>query len=167
VALTAAELMSRDVVTVGPDQTVRELVTLLVGRHISGAPVVDDQGHILGVVSVSDVVQTLDDQGNAREAANAGDGERPSDYYRGLGLVGPLFRQSTDGTAIDLRVAEIMTPYVIDVPVNAPVDVIARRMVEMHLHRLLVTQGRKLLGVISALDILGAVAHGQLAPAEG
>lgn len=54
--MNAKEIMTRDVITVGPTMTVRRLATLLIKNQISGAPVAGRNGKIVGVVSESDIV---------------------------------------------------------------------------------------------------------------
>ena len=53
---TAADVMTRDVVTVSPETTIRELADILAQRKINGVPVVDDEGTLIGVVCESDLV---------------------------------------------------------------------------------------------------------------
>lgn len=54
--MTARDVMTRDVVTVGPTLAVKELAKVFVKNRISGAPVVDKKGKIIGVVSEADIV---------------------------------------------------------------------------------------------------------------
>ncbi len=49
--LTAQDIMRTDIVTIGPDRTLREAVQVLLEHRISGLPVVDEQGHLLGIIS--------------------------------------------------------------------------------------------------------------------
>ena len=49
--LTAADVMTTDVITVSPETTVRDIAILLHSKRISGVPVVDAAGHILGIVT--------------------------------------------------------------------------------------------------------------------
>lgn len=56
--LTAKDLMTRDVITVGPGMPVSEMARLLVESHISGAPVVDDQGALIGIVTEKDLIES-------------------------------------------------------------------------------------------------------------
>jgi len=51
----ADELIIRDVVTAEPDQTVREVDAMMEGEGVSGAPVVDDDGEVLGIISGTDI----------------------------------------------------------------------------------------------------------------
>ena len=64
-------VMTRDVVSVGPDATLREVAKLLVERRVSGVPVVDAEGAVLGVVSGSDLLGAAADGGLLRTAAHA------------------------------------------------------------------------------------------------
>lgn len=52
----AADVMTRDVITVTPETPLRELARILSEKHINGVPVVDDEGDLLGVVCESDLV---------------------------------------------------------------------------------------------------------------
>lgn len=54
--MKARDLMSRPVITVGPDTTIRQAVTVLTEKGFAGVPVVDDLGHVIGVFSESDAV---------------------------------------------------------------------------------------------------------------
>ncbi|MGD9526243.1 CBS domain-containing protein [Pseudonocardia sp.] len=54
-----------DVVTIGPSATVGELIALIAGRNIGALPVVDDEGHLVGIVSERDVVRRLHEMGSA------------------------------------------------------------------------------------------------------
>ena len=54
--MRAADVMTTDVITVDPETTVQSLATLLAERGISGAPVVDASGHLVGVISEGDLL---------------------------------------------------------------------------------------------------------------
>src|SRR4051812_13350514 len=54
--LTAADVMTPNVITIAPETSVREIAELLYTRRISGAPVVDQEGHVLGIVSEGDLI---------------------------------------------------------------------------------------------------------------
>jgi CBS domain-containing protein len=125
--ITAGDLMNPEILTVDADLTVRELASYLVENEISGAPVRDEEGRIVGVVSLFDI------------AAVTSDGED--------GSGGP----DRDG----LFVADIMTPVVHSVTEDATVSEVAAAMLKGHLHRLLVTRENQAVGIISTSDLLG------------
>ncbi len=69
------DLMSPDIMTVADDMTTDELARYLTEREISGAPVVDSQGHLIGVVSMTDIGRNLAEPPDFAS-------ERGSDFYR-------------------------------------------------------------------------------------
>lgn len=56
--LTAKEIMTRDVITVGSDMPVKDLAKLLLDHHISGVPVVDGQGNLAGIITEKDLIES-------------------------------------------------------------------------------------------------------------
>lgn len=56
--LIAREIMTQDVITVGPDMPVKELAKLLVEHHISGVPVVDKEGSLIGIITEKDLIES-------------------------------------------------------------------------------------------------------------
>jgi len=128
--ITAGDLMNPEILTVDADMTVRELASFLVENEISGAPVRDREGRMVGVVSLFDI------------AAVASDGEDESGG-------GP--EEPRDG----LFVADIMTPVIHSVTEDATVAEVAAAMLRGHLHRLLVTREDQAVGIISTSDLLG------------
>jgi CBS domain-containing protein len=120
--LRARDVMTKDIVRVAEDSTVRELIETLQEHDISGVPVVNARGKITGVVSLSDELRQL--------------------------------HVEDDG----LLVRDIMTRRVLTVPADAPIAEVARIMVEAHLHRLLVADRDKLVGIVSTLDVLRSIA---------
>lgn len=63
-ALTASDLMSRDVETLGADLPLRDAAARLIRREVHGAPVVDDEGRCVGVLSVTDLVRWASGRGH-------------------------------------------------------------------------------------------------------
>jgi predicted transcriptional regulator len=147
------DLMNPDVMTVADEMTTDELARYLVEREISGAPVVDRQGHLIGVVSMTDI---------GRNMAEASDIEslRSSSFYRDIAadftLEDPGERYIEE-RAVTVR--DVMTPVIHQVPVTASVAEAARIMVEQHIHRLVVTQGKEPVGIITSMDVLKMVAE--------
>ncbi len=60
--MLANDIMTKDVITVSPQATVRELAKILVKKRISGAPVVDKKGNVLGIASEADIVGSRENQ---------------------------------------------------------------------------------------------------------
>lgn len=145
--ITAGDVMNPRVLTVRDDITVEELADFLVENEISGAPVEDATGKLVGVVSVTDIVAVVSE--GKRDRDRKGSGFYQS-WERDPNLPGEI--DVEDG---DIHVREIMTPTVYAVPEEMPVPEVAERMIESHIHRLLVTRGEKVVGILSTSDLLG------------
>ncbi len=150
--ITASDLMNPEVLTVPEDMTVRELAAFLVDNEITGAPVTDRDGRLVGVVSVMDIAETA-----------AGDEESPladgPDYF-GRGWEQGLSDDEREELDLfedeeELLVGEIMNPEVHSVPEDTSVSEIAMTMLSNHIHRLLVIDEGKAVGIITTSDLLG------------
>jgi CBS domain-containing protein len=159
--LTAKDVMSRRVLTVRVDFTVRELAAFLVENQISGAPVVDHEGHLVGVVSLTDVAQNDADRPDVVE-----DRSSPATAMRGWEeRMNPEDLRPLHIESDDLLVRDIMTPTVYTVPEDTPVAKIARTMWAGRIHRLLVTSGGRVVGIVTSLDLVGLLAGKRPRPA--
>jgi len=147
VTLTAGDLMTGDILTVRPDWPVPALTDFLAKNSISGAPVVGEDGRLVGVVSLTDVAR-----GKERRAPPSAS-ER---YVDGPAFVFAPTRKEIGarGPRPRVTVGDIMTPMVFDVPIDATVPEIADAMVRGRIHRVFVTENGMVIGIISALDLL-------------
>ncbi len=150
-ATTAAELMTPEPVTIPQDATLREAVRLLVDRHISAAPVVDDAGKPVGVVSRSDVVEH--DREEVEHALQV------PEYFSGRDLARSVGEELPRGFQVErvdrTRAREVMTPVVFSVRPEDPVEAVVRQMVAREVHRLFVVDAAGVLvGVISTMDLV-------------
>jgi len=133
--MTVAELMQRNVRTVSAEATAAEAIVALVDGHVSGMPVVDRWGKVIGVLSTTDVL-----------AAEAETDD-------------PTARRTV---LEDTLVRDIMTPRPFTVRPDEQVCEAARHMLYGEVHRLFVAEGDKLVGIISTTDIVRAVATGRM-----
>lgn len=153
-SLTAKNIMNPDIMRVREDLTVAELAAFLTDQEISGAPVEDEHGKLVGVVSVTDVVRATS-SGGERYAPD----QDPSFYVRGWeDRVAVEELQSLHFDDEGLLVRDIMTPSVFAVEADTPVRQIARSMMDSHLHRMLVVQKDEVVGIISTSDMLQLLA---------
>src|SRR5262245_49857979 len=140
--LTAADVMSREVIAVPKHLSLRAAARLLSGSHISGAPVIDLTGRCVGVLSTTDF------------AAWAGKGESIA-RERGEASPGACeWEIITTMAPMEELVRDWMTP--------APVSELARAMIDAHVHRVIIAEedGRPI-GIVSSTDILAAVARAE------
>jgi len=151
--MRASDIMTRDVATVSPDTSIEDLCDLFRDRRITGAPVVDAEGRLVGIVSKDDVLF---------RGRGAGSEPRQTPDIKMLfssGFVG--FDQGSDGAA---TVGEIMTREVLSAPEDSSVDDVCRMMWEKRIHRVPIVRGALLIGIVSALDVCRAVLNGQVTP---
>ena len=152
-AYVASDIMSRDVFCVDKSADLRDLAKLFLAKKITGAPVIDGRGDLCGVISQTDLLfyqLSRDDELAV-----------PSDFYSNTKVEG---RSLTTGFQIEdvntATVEEVMTPIVHSVTPETSVDTVARLMTRRHIHLVIVREGRKAVGIISALDILRVVGGG-------
>ncbi len=144
------DIMTKNVRTVEADWSVEELRAFLIEHGISGAPVTE-QGKLVGVVSSTDLLQT---NGAERGRSHAG--------YFSTSLDRPLAPDELRTMHVDdasgQTVRDVMTPVVFHVSDDARVDEVADTMVRGRIHRVVVTSGGKVSGIVSALDLVAVLA---------
>lgn len=148
--MQARDVMTTGVITVSPDTPVHEIARLLVDKRISGVPVVDAEGHLLGIVSEGDLVRRLEEEDDGRRRSwwldlLASPEERAQGYVRAHGR----------------RASDIMTREVVTVAPDTPVGTIARLLEERHIKRVPVVHQGKVVGIVSRADLLRALAARQ------
>ena len=175
--------MTRDVLTVTPETTLREAAELFVSRHVSGAPVLDGQ-RVVGVVSATDVLEFVASNPPVpRQKADRGEvgewaelpGSEPSDAAPGA-YFADMWEDAeaettqrfadSDGPEWDVfaehTVQDVMTRAVCALPSTQSIPAAAEYMKTAGVHRLLVIDEGKLVGIITSTDIARAVADHHL-----
>ena len=143
--MIAADVMTRNVISVPPDATVADAVELMLGRGISGLLVVDASGMLAGIVTEGDLLRR-DELGTQR---------RRSWWLR---LIASPGRQAADFTrAHGRKVADVMTRDVLSVAADAPLTDIVALMEEHRVKRVPVLDGVRVVGVVSRADLLRAL----------
>jgi CBS domain-containing protein len=147
----ARDVMTHPVLTIREDRTLGELTAFLSENSISGAPVVDAQGALVGVVTVTDLAE--------REAGGespAPPGSSPPVFFR---REWEIRSSPGEGRAPSIRkggllVRDIMTPVAYSIPGSTPVGKVAQTMIAGRIHRLLVTEKGRVAGIVTTLDLL-------------
>lgn len=140
------DVMETEVVTLCPEMSARDAARVLAEHRIGGAPVVDEQRRVLGVLSQSDLARLEADRPSA---AAAGAFFSDVEDYRDLAVL------PADESLV--RVDAVMQRDVLSVPPDATLQEAAQRMRAQRIHRLLVLEDGRLRGLVSALDLLIAV----------
>ena len=143
--MQAKDIMTRNVVTASTDTTVGEIAKLLVGRGISGVPIVDADDHVLGIVSEGDLMRRAEIETE----------RKPSWWLRMFadGQVSADAFVKSHGT----RAEDIMTRNVAIVGEDASLGEIAELLEEKHVKRVPVVHDGKLVGIISRANLLQAL----------
>lgn len=148
--LKAKDLMSRDPVCVEPSTRIRELARVFEEHEISGVPVVDQEGRVIGVVTKTDLIRRCSE----------GTDEVPPAY-----LFEVLSDQGADEEASEVMpeplvcVEDFMTEDPLMVGPEIAATTVARLMYERRFHRVIVTdEDRMPVGVITSMDLIGAIA---------
>ena len=149
---TARDVMQTGVVSVGTDTPLTRLGQLFVEEGIHGAPVVGEDERLLGVVSVVDLLRAIGEEHDAPSNAPV--------YFRELlEFSAPDWPFATSEDFQDrlaqLTVGDVMQTPVITVTENTPVRDIAKSMRSNRIHRVLVVRDGLLVGIVSALDLVG------------
>jgi predicted transcriptional regulator len=151
-ARTAAELMTPNPLSLRASLTLREAIAFLVDRSLSGAPVIDEAGRPVGVLTQSDIL--------------IHDREEVDHVVPEVEHASPLPQKLWDAFQIErvdtTLVRDLMTPAVFCVALSTPSWSVIEQMRELHVHRLFVIdRNGVLVGVVTSMDI---VRH--LSPAE-
>ena len=147
--LTAEDLMSRDVLVIPQHMSLPFAAHQLAQAEVSGAPVVDEEGRCVGVLSAADLVHWVD---RGKQAARR----------RGAGASCVCCDWQIDGLddVPEDEVSRYMTTNVVATGPETRVGELARWMLDAHIHRVVIVDDRQRpVGVVSSMDVLAAVAR--------
>ncbi len=143
-----SSIMTHDFAVVRDSLTIELLTKFLLERSVTCAAVADDRGTLVGYVSMIDLVreryingETEDDASSRKQMRRESNGELRSGFH-----LEPVPRA---------RVSDIMMPFVLRLSDSAPIDAAAAVMAREGVHRvLIVSASNKVVGIVSALDVL-------------
>jgi len=163
------DVMTADAITVTPEMTLHEAAELLSSEGIGGAPVVTGDRMVVGVISVADILDFMAESPGMpteRELSDEwddliGDPDETSEVYDlwddGDSDVLERFREAfgPEWNVLDEHpVGEVMSRRVISIEPDASLEEAARKMLENRVRRLLVMDGRRLLGIVTQTDLV-------------
>ena len=144
--MRASDVMSRDVVTVKPDDTVLHAVRLMLQGRISGLPVVNDAGDLVGIVTEGDLLRRSELETQRKRP-------RWIEFFVGPGRLADEYTHASGR-----KVHEVMTPDVQSVTEDAPLNAVVGVMERHRIKRVVIMRGRKLAGIITRANLLRALA---------
>ena len=144
--MRAHQIMTRPVITVAPETPIVEAANIMLQRHISGLPVVNSTGHLVGIISEGDFIRRSE-IGTQRQRGGflkfiLGAGKEATDFVHEHGR----------------KIAEIMTPEPLTINEDTDLEKIVELMEKNGVKRLPVMRGDQLVGIVSRSNLLQAVA---------
>ncbi|WP_316179796.1 MULTISPECIES: CBS domain-containing protein [unclassified Bradyrhizobium] len=144
--MRAHQIMSRPVITVAPEATIVEAANIMLKHHVSGLPVVDAAGKLVGIISEGDFLRRSE-TGTQRRRGRwlsflFGPGSTAGDYVNEHGR----------------KISEVMTPEPFTVTEEVPLADVVELMESKNVKRLPVTRGNELVGIVTRANLLQAVA---------
>ena len=169
------DIMTRDVVYVTPDTPITDVVSILSGESITGVPVLSAD-RVVGVISASDIVEFAGrnetELENGQESWDDIDDEMERELEAEMSpqdleaaeIVDQIEDSSKDDVEMftEFTAGDLMTRKLCSLPSATPLDKAAREMVRKGVHRLLVMDEDRLVGIATSMDFLRAVAQGHL-----
>lgn len=148
--LTAREIMTAPAICALDTMTVAELVELLRQRQISGVPVVDAEGRLSGVVSITDLIALNADLPD-------GSGVEESDFHTspamdGLSASGGLLEP--DASVAEYPIASFMSRRVVTATEDTSLGALAGQLIAHRIHRLVIVRQERVTGIVTVRDIL-------------
>ncbi len=143
-ATVAADIMTHDVATVRADSALRDAVQVMLARHISGLPVLGTNGDVVGMLTESDLLRRAEMGTEAKTRwleAMFDPGRLAASFARAHGR----------------RVSEVMTPGAVSVVETTPLQGVVTLMQDENVRRVLVMQGRRLVGIVARADLIRAL----------
>jgi CBS domain-containing protein len=144
--LTAADVMTTAVITVTPETAIHEIAKVLCDHHISGVPVIDDEGRLLGIVSEGDLI------GHAQLA-----GEQRRSWWQTF-LSGPTAQAQHYAKSHGRTARDVMTKEVVTVLETTSAADTARALEQHRIKRVPVLRDGKLVGIVTRSNLLQVLA---------
>jgi CBS domain-containing protein len=159
--LNVEKIMQSDPRTVSPELTLVDLERLFLSSRFTGFPVVENE-RLVGVISRSDIIRSM--------VVERSRSEQLSDFYCGaqtLATEDPAHSLEATAAQVGMRLAEpkvedVMVRNVVSIDSSESLQRLSQIMLEANIHRLPVVNDNKLVGLITTMDLVRAIAEGHL-----
>lgn len=149
--LCAKDIMTPHVKSVPQSWTMQKFASFLSDNDISGSPVADEDGNLVGIATLKDIADFHFNQ-SSQDHESRMDEEELRESRR-------LRMMIFEGLAkVPVEVSDIMTPIMFSVSETASIKEVAELMMAEHLHRVFVKQGANVTGIITTYDLLKIIA---------
>ncbi|WP_455365517.1 CBS domain-containing protein [Kaarinaea lacus] len=151
---TVKDIMTTNVQSVKDDWSLETLSQFFFDKQISGAPVVDTNDKLVGVVSLSDLTRN-----HTLPVFHSEDSGH--DYYQHTRSVSGISEEDLSRLKLETQsmvtVKDIMTPMVFEITEDTSIEKVAETMLKGHIHRVMVTRDKKLVGIVTTMDMLKTI----------
>lgn len=150
----AKDIMTRAVISVKPDASVRDAASLLLDKRVSALPVIDDAGKLLGIISEGDLMHRQESGTTRRRSwwlmLVSSPQERAMDYIR----------------EHSRKVADVMSRKVVTIEEDTPLEEIADLIEKNRIKRVPVMRDGRVVGIVSRADLLRGLIARREAPVQ-
>ena len=144
--MKAADVMTREIISISPDASIIEAVRLMLQHKISGLPVIDAAGKLEGIVTEGDFLRRVE-TGTERKRS------RFVEFLLGPGRLAEEYTHASGR-----KVSEVMTPDVHTVAEDAPLEQVVHLMERHRVKRIPVVSGGKMVGIVTRKNLMRALA---------
>ncbi|ARM85223.1 MULTISPECIES: CBS domain-containing protein [Marinobacter] len=151
----AYEIMTPSIKAVPQSWTMDRLARFLTDNEITGSPVTDETGEIVGIATLKDITEFRWNASRSESDARM----TPEEEHEARRLRMAIFEEMGK---VPVEVRDIMTPIVLSVDEQTPVRDIADIMMREHLHRIFITKDEKITGIVTTYDMLKLISDQEL-----
>lgn len=142
--MLAKDIMTTEIVTVGPGHSIIHAAQIMLGNQVSGLPVIGDNGSLIGMLTEGDLMRRTElgrGHFNSRSTSEAKENIVAADYIQ----------------SASWRVSDVMSRDVVSIPPDSSLTLIAELMERHHCKRIPVVRGNEMVGIVSRADLLRAI----------
>jgi len=151
----AYEIMTPSIKAVPQSWTMDRLARFLTDNEITGSPVTDETGEIVGIATLKDITEFRWNASRSESDARM----TPEEEHEARRLRMAIFEEMGK---VPVEVRDIVTPIVLSVDEQTPVRDIADIMMREHLHRIFITKDEKITGIVTTYDMLKLISDQEL-----
>ena len=151
----AYEIMTPSIKAVPQSWTMDRLARFLTDNEITGSPVTDETGEIVGIATLKDITEFRWNASRSESDARM----TPEEEHEARRLRMAIFEEMGK---VPVEVRDILTPIVLSVDEQTPVRDIADIMMREHLHRIFITKDEKITGIVTTYDMLKLISDQEL-----
>lgn len=136
------EIMAQNVITVSPDTSLREAGKILKEKRISGIPVIERDGRLVGVITITDILKIIKEIYQWQQIEKSSTGLKISDLI--------------ETQSLNKKVGDVMTKSVFTLEAGRDVNELMRLVFTKNIHTIPITENGSLVGVVGKHDLIGS-----------